>query len=415
VLHYEARIDPDLPGKTLRGRVRISLVAGAAGLREARFDAGELQADSVRVQGRRVRSEKIGQQLVVDLPAPLAAGARQDIEIYYHGAPRYGLEFHPERGELYTIFSTSQWMVCVDAPHQRATLDLSVALPGGLKAAGTGRLVSKLPLDAGRELWRWRQNVAIPSFVFGFAAGPYAEAKRRAGKVSLRYLSVQRTPEELVRIFGETAGMLSFFGNRAGVPYRGAYSQVLVAKTIGQEAAGLALLSEAYGQRVLGEPRAQGLIAHELAHQWWGVMVTNHDWNHFWLNEGLAVFMTAAYMQHRFGEDEYAKLVAAWRLRIDQLHERKTDHALVYEEWTAPTADDRAVVYQKSAYVLHLLRQELGEAAFWRGVRGYTQAHWGKSVKSEDFQRAMERGAGRDLSAFFAQWVFGTGPSTEPR
>jgi aminopeptidase N len=180
---------------------------------------------------------------------------------------------------------------------------------------------------------------------------------------------------------------------------------VLVADTIGQELAGLGFLSEDYGSRVLNDPYQIGLIAHEAAHQWWGDLVTCRDWGHFWLNEGFATFMTAAYIEHRQGRAAYDQLVASWQERIERLRQTGTDHPLVYAEWKKPSRDDRAVVYQKGAYTLHLLRAELGEAQFWKGIRDYTRRYAGKSAITSDFRRVMERSSGRDLQLFFETWV----------
>lgn len=411
VLHYKVRLDPDLADKTLHGRVVITFVVGTSEVKAVEFDAGELHIDTVRANGATLEFEKVGKHVRVRLPEPVRAGTRRQIEIAYHGAPRFGLEFHPERGELYTIFSTSQWMVCIDAPEERATLELAVALPAGLNAVGNGALVSKTPLGDGRELHRWQQDQPVPSFIYGFAAGRYAEAFEYSDGVALRYLSTDLRPAQLRRIFADTGDMVRFFGERAGIPYRGRYTQVLVAQTIGQELAGFALMSEAHGRRVLEDPSEQALIAHEVAHQWWGNMVTSRSWNHFWLNEGFANFMAAAYLQHRFGEARYREQVEGWKHRLDQLRAAGADHALVYASWDSPSADDRAVVYQKGAYVLHLLREELGEPGFWDGIRAYTRANYASSVTTADLRRAMEQASGRDLSAFFAKWV--EGPALE--
>lgn len=411
VLHYAARLDPELAGKTLRGRVAISFVLKTPGAKAVEFDAGELRIDAVREHGAALAFEKVGKRLRVSLPGPAHAGARHQIEIAYHGAPRFGLQFHPERDELYTIFSTSQWLVCIDAPAERATLDLSVALPAGLNAVGNGALVSRTPLDDGRELHLWRQSEPVPSFLYGFAAGRYTQVYEHSDGVTLRYLATELQTGQLRRIFADTGDMLRFFGKRAGIAYRGRYTQALVARTIGQELAGFALMSEAHGRDVLVDPSDQALIAHEAAHQWWGNMVTCRSWSHFWLNEGFANFMAAAYLQHRFGEARYREQVEGWKRRLERLRADGVDHALVYRSWDGPSGDDRAVVYQKGAYVLHLLREELGEHAFWRGIRGYTRTHYGQSVTTTDFRQAMERASGRDLSAFFAIWV--EGPALE--
>lgn len=404
VLHYQVRVEPDIAAGTVLGAETVELrtVQPTASLQ---LDAGQLEISRVRAAGKPVNYEKQGRQLQVLLPEPVAANTRMLLEIDYRGTPAFGMEFHPKRDEVYTIFSTSQWMVAVDAPSERATLELEVVLPKGLKAAGTGTALPTRRLKDGRVLHRWRQAVAMPSFLYGFAAGKYQEAAEKNDGFDLRYLSADADQAELRKIFTHTADMLTFFGNIAGIPYRGRYSQALVAETIGQEMAGLTLLSERHGRGVLDNPADQALIAHEAAHQWWGALVTCQDWTHFWLNEGFANFMAAAYLQHRFGEAAYAEQVAGWKQRLDRLRASGTDRPLTFDRWYKPTADDRAVVYQKGAYVLHLLREELGEDAFWSGIRAYTLQHQGGSVTGADFRRAMERSSGRDLSRFFAEWV----------
>ena len=141
-----------------------------------------------------------------------------------------------------------------------------------------------------------------------------------------------------------------------------------------------------------------------------GIGTTCSTWGEFWLNEGFATFMAAAYMQHQHGEAEYLAAVDRWRARLAKLTAEGKDHALVYARWDKPTRDDRAVVYQKGAYVLHLLREEMGEAAFWNGIREYSQRFANRSVTTGDFQDAMERASGRSLEDFFRRWVAGIPP-----
>jgi aminopeptidase N len=205
--------------------------------------------------------------------------------------------------------------------------------------------------------------------------------------------------------------MLDFFESRAGVPFPGReYSQVLTAKGVGQEMIGLAVLPESYGREVLADERESWLAAHEIAHQWWGNLVTCRDWTHFWLNEGFATFMVAAHKEHRWGREEYVKEIGRIRARYERVRDARHDRPLVFPDWTKPSADDRTIVYQKGAYVLHLLREEIGDAAFWKGIKAYTQAHAGRPVETKDFQAAMERAAGRSLDRFFFAMVYGPLP-----
>jgi aminopeptidase N len=406
VLVYRAEIRPDIANGSVRGEVSIRFTSRVDALTHVRFDRGALDIDGV-FEGKTPLAFDTPPGVVETTPLrPLRKGETRTIRIRYHGSPTYGLEFDPARRETYTIFSTSQWLVCIDAPSERASLDLTLLVPGDATVAATGRLVSRRARDGGMIAHRWRLDRPVASFLYGFAVGPYRETRSAGHRPRLRQLSIDRTPEEIEKIFDATRDILDFYADRAGVRYPNPeYTQVLVADTIGQELAGLGFLSEDYGSRVLNDPDGIGLIAHEAAHQWWGDLITCRDWRHFWLNEGFATFMTAAYIEHRQGRAAYDQLVSGWQGRIERLRQSGTDHPLVYAEWKKPSSDDRAVVYQKGAYVLHLLREELGEALFWKGIRDYTRTHAGTSVVTSDFRRTMERSSGRDLRLFFETWV----------
>jgi aminopeptidase N len=407
VTHYTVALDLDVDAGVISGTERIELTVRDT-TASLIFDSGTLVVDAVRTAEARGTLLFVQQEhrLIVTLPSNARPGDRRAIEITYHGAPRTGLTQLPT--EAYTTFSTSQWMVAVDAPSDRATLDLEVAIPSGWKAAGSGRQLS-VQARGGKTAYRWRQDRAVSSFLYGFVAGAFAEAADTYRGVTLNYLGSPFSTDELRRIFRHTPAIMAFMEERAGMPYPGErYTQALVSTSSGQELSGLSHMSEAYGRAVLADETATGLMAHELAHQWWGDVVTNHDWTHFWLNEGFATFMATAYRERSQGRDAYLKDVDGWRRRVAQLRAAGHDRPLVFPDWNRPTADDRAVVYQKGALALHELRQQLGDAAFWTAVRAYTTAHAGQAVRSADLQRAFEASSRRTLAAFFDAWV---GPS----
>jgi aminopeptidase N len=169
--------------------------------------------------------------------------------------------------------------------------------------------------------------------------------------------------------------------------------------------AGLSVVSEEYGRAVLKDSMAIGLLAHEFSHQWWGNMVTCHSFTEFWLNEGFATFMAAAYREHRFGRATYLADIDAMRGRLAQVVSRGNDRSLVFPAWERPTADDRTVVYQKGALVLHQLRERVGEDDFWNAIRLYTRRHFGQSVTTDALRLAFEEVSGTDLREFFARVV----------
>ncbi len=406
VLHYDARVEPDLSGKAVAGRVFIDFISTTDALEAVEFDIGALTIESAGAAGQALAFSSADRRLQVRLNRPAARGERRRLEIVYRGAPRFGLEFVPGKSQVYTIFSTSQWMPCVDAPADKATLRLGLVLPAGLVAVASGRPIEEVALEGGRVLHQWRLDEPMPTYTFGFAAGKFTEVTDRHGRTRLKYLSTDASAQELRRVFADTKDMLAFFEERSGVGYgAGEYTQALVEKTIGQELAGFSLMSEEYGRAVLADPTSVGLLAHELAHQWWGNRVTCLDWTHFWLNEGFATFMAAAYREKRFGREAYLRDVEGWRARYERVRAAGKDRSLVFPDWNRPTADDRALVYQKGALVLHELRERIGDAAFWRGIRAYTRAHLQGSVVTDDFERAMATSTRQDLSAFFDQWI----------
>ena len=407
VLHYDAQIEPDIAGKTLKGQVRIQVVARSNRLTTVGFDSGELTIEAVRENGALQKFATYEHRLNISLSRPAKVGQTREIEIDYHGAPRRGIRFYPDLHQVYTIFSTSQWMVCVDAPGDKATLSLTLVLPAGSTPIANGYLVSQRELPDKRIASRWEQKKPIPTYVFGFAAGPFHTLAEKKGRVEFRYVTTQFSDDELRRIFHDTPDMLEFYEDRSGVRYADpAYTQVLAAGTVEQEMSSFTALSELYGKQVLANDHDIWLGAHELSHQWWGNMVTCRDWNHFWLNEGMANFMTAAYLEHRFGRAAYLREIESYRTSYEKVRTLGKDKSLIFPDWLHPSDQDRTLVYDKGAYGLHLLREELGEQAFWSGIRSYTRAYFGKSVVTRDFQAAMERASGKNLNPFFSKWVY---------
>jgi len=407
VLHYSISIEPDIPTKTLKGSALIRFASNVDKLTSVEFDCGALEIDSVR-QSSAARVFSVKDRRVKVTVPELKARQTTELEITYHGAPKYGIRFFPETSQVYTVFSTSQWAVCVDAPDDRATLSLTLILPPNLTPQANGRLVSKRQSQNNKIASTWEQKNPIPTYIFGFAAGPFRVVTEKKFGVEFQYLvTTSFTDDETHRIFRDTPDMLQFYEKVAGVKYADrTYAQVLASGGVEQEMSSFTAMNEPYGRGVLANERDIWLSAHEFAHQWWGNMVTCRDWNHFWLNEGIANFMTAAYVEHRFGRDAYLREIERYKTSYEKVRDAGKDKSLVFPDWNRPTREDRILVYDKGAYVMHLLREEMGELAFWNGVRTFTRRYFGKSVVTADFESAMEEAHGKSLDQFFARWVY---------
>jgi len=401
ILHYDIILQPDIATGSVTGSVSMEyrLPAHQDSIRLA---AGNLSIDGVEgphVVGFRKVSDLLIINLAADHPGSGSLG------IGYSGRPARGMIFDPGRSTVFTSYHTGSWVPSNQDPADKATFTLDVALPEGQVCVGSGWGGRVETGQAGARC-RWGMNIPVPAFTFGFAAGDFRAHEQVRGAVSLQGYSPSHSEDELGRVFQYTADMMTFFEEVSGIPYDlETYAQVLIGPSY-QEAAGWSMLREEYGAMVLSDSTETNLISHELAHQWWGNRVTCDGWGHIWLTEGFATFLSAAYNERRFGRSEYLSDMASYERVYEDIKARGKDRSLVYDDWSQATRDDRNLVYFKGAFVLHRLRETMGEEAFWNGIRGYTQAHFDSVVTTPDFQKAMEASSGMDLEAFFNEWVY---------
>lgn len=404
VLHYNAEIEPDIPQKTIHGRVKINfnIVSPGTGIT---FDCGDLVIESIHSKEKPISFEIANHKVTID-GTRFNLKETCEISVNYHGSPIRGIRFFPDEEEVYTVFSTSHWLVCKDQPDDRATLTMKLTYPSHLKAVGSGEIKKQTRLGKDRSVVEWNLAEPFPSYTYGFAIGAYNDFVDSSDDLTLRYLSADYSSTELAQIFAETRSMIRFFEDRSGIRYPSkVYAQILGRDNVSQEMAGFTVIRSNYGQQVLANASQINLSAHELAHQWWGNGVTCQNWNHFWLNEGFAVFMSSAYKEFKFGRELYLNDIETYYNAYDAVVKKGLDKPLTFPNWISPTADDRTLVYYKGAYVLHLLREQLGERTFWEGIKQYTTTYFGKSVTAEDFHNVMEKVSGQDLGSFFSKWV----------
>jgi aminopeptidase N len=412
-LHYDVKLEPDMGAQRLSGHVAIRFqfttqYAALSNTNVVELDAGELEITSVKEGKQRLSYSKEGKRLSITMPKRARDKRERTIQIAFNGKPKFGLRFLPEAEQTFTEFSTSEWMPCVDAPSDRASVSLTLDLPRRYKVVANGDLQSRTNLPNGKARYVWRQTPPIPSYLFGFAAGVFREVIDDSMRPTLRYLtSTTFDDADIKKIFKETRSMIAFFEKKAGIQYPDRqYTQVLVSGRAAQEIGGFAVIGESYGQRALIDERAVWLGAHEVAHQWWGNAITNESWNEFWLNEGIGSFMTAAYLEDRFGREAYDRFLNASRTKYNAVRDAGKDKSLVFDNWLNPTSQDRSLVYDKGFIATHELRELLGDDVFWSAFRDYTKKYWNRSVTTQDLQQSMEASSGRSLTAFFNEWVY---------
>jgi aminopeptidase N len=407
VERYAVSLTPDPVGRSVAATEVITLRSLRDGLRSIVFSPNALIIDDARINGRpaRVASDESG--ISIAPPSPLPRGRAVAITLRYHGVPRRGVT--ATSTSMYTSYFACDWMVCLqDAPGDKAWFALDLRVPRDMTSLAAGRMTGRTRVDGGAVVHRWRSSRPYSAYLFGFAVGPFTRASVRSGGAELIYYGEGAAAPELTRLFAETPRMVAFFSEKAGLPLPdGRYAQLLVPGREAQEAATYSLIGRAELERSAADPSSDWVIAHELAHQWWGNLVTTQTWQDFWLNEGIATFMTAAWKEHRFGAAAYRAELDTARTRLGRAREAGWDRPLAFAGPYPNLGTRRAIQYSKGALFMDHLRRLLGEEPFWAGLRAFTRRHAGGSVTSIDLERAMEQAAHRDLSPVFREWVFG--------
>ncbi len=406
VVHYDVEVKPDFDQRTITGRTTIRFRSLESSLSEVSFSPNAMSIDEARMNGTALRVVRATDSIAVRLSRPVLRGQMAEITVRYSGKPARGLTF--EGRAVYSSYFTCDWMICrQDDPGDKATLQMSLLLPNDTMSWGPGTLRSRAAVAGGLERQVWREDRPFSSYLFGFAAGEFQHTTEKHGQTELTYLSTTATPERLGRLFAPTASMLQFFEQKAGVSFpQPRYVQLHVDGSVAQEAINFSVLGDEVLAPMLTTPEEDWAIAHELAHQWWGNLVTCADWTHFWLNEGITTFMVAAWKEHRWGRPAYDRELAILQRRADEATAAGLDVPLTYSGGYPSLRLRRAITYSKGALFIDRLRRELGDEVFWRALQRYTRAYAGGVVESRDFQRAVEQASGRDLQALFAKWVY---------
>lgn len=405
VLNYQVQLKPDILAKTIVGEVRLTFSV-APTTKKVILDCGRLTI--IDIKGKAVKDfQQQKRQLRLTLSEKLET--TNEIVISYRGKPKRGLLFLSEPSQMHTVYFTSEWMVCNDAPSDKATLTLNLILPNNLTGIASGALIKEAPLADNLVKYTWQQTSPTPAYTYGFAVGEFNTLQEYYDGTALNYYAHHHSTEQLGQIFQHTGDMLHFFEEKSGVSYfQNIYSQILMGNHY-QEMSGLSVLKNTYGALVLADSTETNLIAHELAHQWWGNQITCENWGHFWLNEGFATFMSAAYNEYCFGQHKYQADIDSYYAVYKKIKNKGKDKPLVFKNWVNPSPDDRNLVYFKGAYVLHLLKVELGDQAFWKAIKAYSQQYFGQSVTTQQFQEAIETATNKNLQAFFDEWAAITG------
>ncbi len=418
VLHYDFNIAVPVLGDTIVGDARIH-VRRFPGVESLTLDLLDMQVDSVTLNGLAVKYVRDASKIRIPLAAARDSFA---VRVRYHGIPKDGLIIRRDSLKRRTIFGDNwpnrarNWLPTVDHPSDKATVSWTVWTRDTVTIVANGAQVSQNIIATRKDrptgtYAQWRESQPIPTYLMVIAAAPLVETSLGETACGLAEVggcvsqSVYTTPELKAYApgpFAKAAEIVRFFATTVGpYPYEKLAHLQSSTRFGGMENASAIFYSDAaFRNRSL----RVGLIAHETAHQWFGNSATEREWSHLWLSEGFATYFEQLWQEHDFGRDSLR--AGMTRIRTQILEAKVVAERPVID---AAQTDLMALLntnsYQKGGFVLHMLRAQVGDTAFFRGVRTYYAEYRHGTALTRDFQRHMELASGQSLSWFFDQWL----------
>jgi len=437
-LHTALDLDIDLEGQRIAGSVTHTLQSLRPLVAEIGFNCVELTVDSVTVDGHRAAFDypvSAGQntswisgaaeavaddQLVVKLPQALARGEEAQVRVYYRGAPKIGLYWIPtEKGipeKRWEVWSQGEgednryWIPCFDYPNDRATFEGRFRVPRGYTAISNGALVEKKDVGDKTEFY-WKLEQSQVSYLIMLAVAKYRVYEQKWNDVDVWYVVPPDADDAtILRGYGLTGDMMEYFSKEIGIDYPYTkYAQVVVQNFIygGMEntTATTMNMRTLYDEREGLTRTERSLVAHELAHQWYGDLLTCREWSQMWLNEGFATYYAYLYEEHHAGDDAFRyKMLEAQRKVV--VSDDADPRPMVVDFYNRRDARNNTNVYNRGASVLHMLRFLLGDEMYRATIHEYTRRHAHSVVETQDLMRAVRDVTGENLDWFFEQWVF---------
>jgi Aminopeptidase N len=388
------------------------------------FDSVGLTIQSVLVNKSSAKFETRDDKLIIPLSAAGKPGDKFEVEIKYEGKTSKGAYFilpdkdYPDRPKQIWTQGESEdtrfYLPTYDYPNDRLTTETVLTVPAKWITVANGKLVSVKDAGNGLKTWSWQESLPSSTYLITVVAGEFDEVKETWRGKPVTYYAPKGRGDRLKINYGRTPQMLEYFSKTIGVDYPWEkYAQAMVDDFVAggmENSSATTNASSSLVHPTLAPEYATGqdpLISHELGHQWFGDLVTCKDWGNIWLNEGFATFMEYLWSEHYFPKDQTE-------------YERWSNFQEWFEQsnlWLKPIVrhdfDDSSEfdgnAYGKGGDVLYMLRHQIGNEAFYRGLKHYLEVNRGKNVVTADLVKAIEEETHINVDQFFTQWVYGAG------
>lgn len=419
VQHLLIDVTPDFENRTVTGQVTITYKPINKPLRELRLDAVEIKATEVAgseaVQGWNNNDKEI----IVTFKDEVPVGKESKLTIKYSAEPKKGLYFRTagmgyKDTHLFTQGEDTEarhWYPSYDYPNEKFTSEVICHVPKAMTVLSNGKLLSEKDEPNDFKAVHWLQDKPHVNYLISLVAGNLAKIEDKYKDIPLAFYTPASQIGTAEGSFKETKEMMEYFEKEIGVPYPwDKYYQVCVNDFMwgGMENTSVTTLTDStlFAPESENIQSSQGLVAHELAHQWFGDFVTTKDWSHIWLNEGFATYYEKLFRNHKNGRDGFLyELYKSARPWVN-LNSTQDSTPIVFREYDTPLELFGYRIYPKGSWVLHMLRSELGEETYRKAVKNYLVRHAFGNVTTPDLAQAFEEASGRSLDQFFDQWVY---------
>ncbi len=373
-----------------------------------------MKINSVLQDGMPISYKHFNNKIIISNNPVTKNGDIKTIEISYEGIPADGLIISKNIYGQRTFFSDNwpgrikNWLPTNDHPADKASIEFLVTAPDKYKVVSNGILQYEKRIDNNRKLSYWKEDVALPTKVFalGIADFEVEQSGMVSDSIPIYSWVFPENKKTGFYEYGIAPDVLNYFvKNIAPYPYKKLAN--VQSKTMfgGMENAGAIFY---YETSTVGDRKNESLIAHEIAHQWFGDMVTEKSFDHLWLSEGFASYFTHLYLQNKYGIDTLKYGLQSDRNQIIDF----------VKQYNAPVVDTtqtnymnllNANSYQKGSWVLHMLHHKVGDSLFWKIIQTYYKQYAGSNANTNDFKKVAETVSKQNLSQFFKQWLYTPG------
>jgi len=420
VSHLAVDITPDFKQRTISASATITFKPIAKELDELSLDAVDLTVDEVESSATVANYQVTDEQIIVTFKEPIAADKEAHVTIRYHAQPEKGVYFRtPEMGykpgdeHLFTQGEASEsryWFPSYDYPNQKFATEVICHVPEGMTALSNGKYIDQQKDANGLNAFHWVQEKPQANYLMSLVAGNFKSIRAAYHEIPIAFYTPASQIAEAADSFTNTLDMLEFYEKETGVPYPWAkYYQVVVDDFVagGMENTSITSLTD----RTLHRPQetenirtSEGLISHELAHQWFGDLLTCKDWSHIWLNEGFATFYALLYAEHLHGHDDF--VYGLFNTSHAILGVTNDTMPIVTRKFDNPDDLFNYLPYEKGSFVLQMLRSDLGPELYRKCIHTYLKRHEFGNVVTDDLNKVIDELSGRSFDKFFDQWVY---------